>query len=149
MVIHAITLISGTQDYVNVPLGARQVPEVAEEGFHFMERDANQPFRWTNGSARLTVPLRGKRPKALELGLGIPNEKGYRVQVKVNGQTLFDDEVEPNRRWIAELPLAGVDLRDQVQIELNSSTAVPVRFSPGAMDQRRLGVNVRRLVLID
>ncbi len=147
--IRGITLLSGTQVYNNVPLGVRPLPEVAEEGFNYQEQQGGEPFRWTKGSARLTVPIRGKPPKTLSLGLGIPNQKGYRVRVTVNGQKLFDDEVEPNRRWSADLPLDGVNLGDRAEIELTSTTTVPAQLAPGSKDQRILGVNVRRLVLVD
>jgi hypothetical protein len=69
--------------------------------------------------------------------------------VAVNGQVLFDDEVEPRSHWSADLPLTGVPLGEQAVIELGGSTFVPAETTPGSKDPRRLGVRVERLVLND
>jgi serine/threonine protein kinase len=146
--VRGFTLLSATQSYNNIPLGIQPVPGVSEEGFHAQEQAIGEFFRWTTGAAKLTVPIRGKPPKILALGLGIPNVPEYRLQVIVNGVKLFDDAVEINRRWIAELPLNQVRLGDRMQIELLSSTHVPAQVVAGSKNTRRLGVNVRKLVLV-
>jgi hypothetical protein len=143
----AIKLISGTQGFVDVPLGVRAVPEVTESGFHRPQLDNGVPSRWTNGSARLTVPLRGQTPRVLVLTLDIPDRPGYRVRVAVNGKTLYDDQVRPYARWSVELPLAEVNLGENAEIELDSSTFVPAEVQPGSTDRRTLGVWVKQIIL--
>jgi hypothetical protein len=144
--VRGIILLSGTQDYLNVPLAVRTLPEVPETGFYHTEYFREQPCRWTNGAARLTVPLHGKPPKFLDLTLEIAMPR-HRVQVIVNGQQIFDQEVERSYPWSVRLPLDGVPLGDSAQIELNSTKFVPAKVSPGLTDTRTLGVRVRRLVL--
>jgi serine/threonine protein kinase len=143
------SLLSGSQDFTQTPLGVRTVPGIPEEGFHEPELAGGQPCRWTDGAARLTVPLRGKTPRALALTLEIPDEKGYLLQVSVNGRKLFDDEVQPRDHWTAELPLDGVVLGEKAQIEVISSTVIPAQKVPGSKDPRKLGVRVRRLILVN
>src|SRR5262249_35618935 len=62
--VRGITLIGGDRSFTNVPLGIRALPEIAEEGLYFPERVGEQLCRWTNGTAKLTVPLRGAPPKS-------------------------------------------------------------------------------------
>jgi hypothetical protein len=143
-----ITLFRSLKAYVNVPLGIRPVPGVGEEGFHYPEK-GSQEYRWTNGSARLFVPIRGKHPRALALSLAVPDRQGYRVKVVVNGQALRDEAVAPRSDWSAELPLDAVNLGDEARIELVTSSYVPARVTPGSTDQRELGVRVTRLMLVE
>jgi hypothetical protein len=112
------------------------------------EQAGGEPCRWTNGAGRLTVPLRGKKPHTLLLSLFIPRRPNYRLQVRVNGTTLFDDQVPSGRAWSCELPLSGVDLGDQARIELDSSTFVPAKVDPKSNDTRELGIRVKRVVLL-
>jgi serine/threonine protein kinase len=150
--LRGVMLLSRHRDYLNVPLGIQSVPGVPDDGFYYFERPAGKVCRWTNGSATLTVPLRGKRPKALALTLELPSLPNYRVQVAVNGRKLWEEEFQSSRGgrpWSAEVPLDGVPLGDSAVIELTSSTFVPSQVQPGIKDDRTLGVRVRRLVLVD
>src|SRR5262245_4508934 len=143
-----IVLLSGAKSYADVPLGVANVPEVMEAGFHGPNVNSGQPSRWTNGAASLTVPLGGKVPRLLALTLEIPDLPKYRVNVSVNGHKLFDDEVPPNDLWSTELLLEGLNLGESSHIELNSSTVVPADSDPKSLDRRKLGVNVKRLILV-
>ena len=154
--VQGVTLLSGTQEYTDVPLGVQDTPGVRESGFHGPEKfrlpgmESDQPSRWTDGSARLTVPLPGKKPRSLALSLEVPNVPEYRLQVTVNGQKLFDEVIStPNWQlyWSIELPLAGVDLGDSAYIELDSSTFIPAQKGSNSKDTRKLGVRVKRLIL--
>jgi hypothetical protein len=146
--LRSLILLSGTQEYTDVSLGVRTVPEVQETGFHNPERLGGQPCRWTDGAARLTVPLRDRRPRLLALTAEVPRPDGYRLRVTVNGQTLFEDTVKRKGDWSAELPLDGVDLGSQAVIDLVSSTFVPAEVERGSKDNRTLGVRLKRLVLV-
>ncbi len=136
------------------PLGVREVSGVAEEGFHGPESygQARQPCRWTNGAARLTVPLRGQKPRALALSAFIPDRPpDFRVRATVNGKILFDDQVQPPRPpsiWTCELPLSGIDLGESLHIELDSSTVVPAEVDRNSKDDRKLGIRLLRLSLL-
>jgi hypothetical protein len=153
-----ITLLSGNKSYVDVPLGALEVPEVKETGFLQADYVDNKPLRWTNGAARLIVPLRGKKPRALAVTLEVPNKPNYQVSLKVNGKTLIDEQPQWDpaiesilgRDWSAELPLAGVELGDNAVIDLESSTLIPGEINPTLAQNRGhpLGMRVKRLVLI-
>jgi serine/threonine protein kinase len=147
--VRGITLCSGTQDFTNVPLGVRAVAGVAEEGFrHELEKAVGQPCRWSEGHAKLIVPVRAKTPRALALMLQIPDRPNYRLKVLVNGRSLFDDEVAPSFGWTIELPLDAAALGERAVIELVSSTFVPAEVDAGSKDDRKLGVRVRRLILL-
>jgi RNA polymerase sigma factor (sigma-70 family) len=155
--VYGVTLLSGTQGFTDVPLGVREVPGVTESGFHGPEKfrlpgmEDDRPCRWTDGAARLTVPLGGKTPRKLALSLEISNLPECRLQVKVNGRKLFDDVVSTPQwqlYWSVELPLSGVDLGDSAHIELDSSTFVPAQVGTNPKDTRKLGVRVKRLILV-
>ena len=153
-----LTLLSGNKSYVDVPLGVLEVPEVKETGFLQADYTDNQPLRWTDGAARLIVPLRGKKPRALAVTLEVPNKPNYQVTIKVNGKKLIDEQPQWDpetqsilgRDWSAEVPLAGVELGDNATIDLESSTLVPGEITPTHSENRGhpLGVRVKRLVLI-
>jgi serine/threonine protein kinase/WD40 repeat protein len=147
--LRGITLLSGTKTFVNVPLGGAEVPGVAEDGFYHAEKGANGPFRWTNGAARLRVPLRGRTPKTLALTAEVPNRPPFHVRISIDGQKLFDDDVQPNGRWSVNLPLNGVKLADPAVVEIDTSTVVPAEGKSGNKDDRKLGLRVFRLMLMD
>jgi hypothetical protein len=134
--------------FLDAPLGGRFVAGVEEGGFWNQEKDGGQPCRWTNGSARLSVPLHGQRPQALSLTAFIPNEPDYRLRVTVNGTKLFDGPVVSRKWWSGQWPLAGVDLGDRARIELTSSTVVPALVDLNSRDDRRLGIRLKRLMLL-
>jgi hypothetical protein len=144
-----LTLFSGTRSYVGVPLGVRLIPEVAESGFHGPETSGGKPCRWTDGAARLVVPLRDHRPTSLGVTLEIPDRPEHLVRIAVNGQTLFEEKKFADRDWSADLPLKDVVLGDKAVIELTGDVVVPAQRRPETRDDRKLGVRVKRLVLTD
>jgi hypothetical protein len=146
--IRNIMLISGKQSYQDVLLGAQERPGVMEQGFYEHEISQTIPCRWTNGSARLVVPIRGKAPQALALSVEAPDRPDYRLRVTVNDKLLFDDVLPSHNVWSGELPLTGVDLGGVARIELDSSTHVPMSAARGAPDNRKLGVRVRQVMLL-
>jgi hypothetical protein len=147
--VRGILLMSGEQDFADVLIGARSVPCVAEEGFYYKEYyDKEKPCRWTNGAASLTVPIHGSAPKLLSVMCTIPNLPAFRVHVKVNGKTLFDDAVKGNADWSISLPLDGVAITREARIEIISSTVVPADAGSGSKDTRTLGIRMKRLMLV-
>src|SRR5581483_7259853 len=63
--VRGITLQSDAPEFVNVPLGAQAVAGVLDEGFYYQEQLAGKPYRWTNGTARLDVPIGKQVPTLL------------------------------------------------------------------------------------
>jgi hypothetical protein len=133
--------------FVDVVLGARYVSGVEESGFWEQETMGGEPCRWTDGAARLTVPLHGKKPHTLALSAYVPGRRGFRVQVTVNGKRLFDGPIASSRMWSCELPLSGVDLGDSVRVEIDSATFVPAEVDPGSKDPRKLGIRLKGVIL--
>ena len=139
-------------DYVNVSLGAEKVLGVAESGWHKQESWDMIPARWTDGAARLIVPVNGKRmPKAM--GVEIVSTGGVEVKQKklrilVNGYKLFDGQIS-DEGYCQLFPLPDVPLGKQLTIELLSDQHIPKNIIKGSIDERTLGVMVKDIRLLD
>ena len=110
-------------------------------GFYGTEWAGARPFRWTDGDARLVVPLDPDDPPstlAVEVRItGPPKQLG----IAIDGCTLAEEAIEG--RWSAELDLAGCRLAPpELEIVLASDTHVP-----STRDNRTLGVAVGRIEL--
>lgn len=137
--------------YADVLLGCQKVEGVAESGFHYQEEAAASPFRWTNGRAKLLIPIDRRRPPhALWVSIGTlrPKMEKIPLQVLVDGTVQFDEPLPPGN-WEHTFDLAGHSFSDTVLLELRSATFVP----KGVMDQGRstdtrvLGVQVKGIML--
>ncbi|WP_337286849.1 hypothetical protein [Candidatus Methylomirabilis sp.] len=134
-------------EYRQLNLGAAMVWGVEESGFYGQEWLAGRPFRWTNGAARLAVPVDGQpAPKALRVDLASTGPMGTRLKVLVNAYKLFDENV-PGGAWSRTFTLASVPLDKLVTIELLSGTFVP-REVMDTEDPRQLGILVQRIALL-
>jgi hypothetical protein len=142
--------------FVNVTVGEELVPEVEETGFHFQEYHRGQPFRWTNGSARLAIPIdRTKPPEAVLIRLASnrpPAVGPARLKIVVSGRTLFENTI-PYGPWERTFDLRGPDLGDQVTVDLLSDTFNPLGSTRGGGqatggDPRDLGVQVMGVKLL-
>jgi hypothetical protein len=135
------------EDYLERTLGCIDVPGIEQVGLYGPEHDGLYPFRWTDGSAKLIVPIHGNPPQGLtvRLGLGVPGP--VKVVIRANGQTLFDEAVSPRRVWTRLLPMDGVPRANELTIEVLSSTFVPAEITPGNKDRRRLGVRLFEVFL--
>jgi hypothetical protein len=143
-----VVLESGQQDYLELTLGSRFVPGVQESGFHAPEREGGQPFRWTNGAAKLVVPLRETKPKSLSVSLEIPKHAAEYLEVVVNGRNMLERKVLPQRNWQETFPLdSQAGAGETITIEVRSATTVPAQTSLGSKDQRPLGVKVKGITL--
>jgi hypothetical protein len=126
--------------------GPGPVPGVDESGFHNRELSGDKPCRWTNGNAKVIVPVPdGRRWRTLAVKAEIPDRPDYRVRLTVNGRVLFDDVAKPGRVWSKEFPLDGIDLDRKAVIELTSSTIPPGQTR--TKDDRTLGIRLRELIL--
>lgn len=109
---------------------------VTADGFYGSELLAHRPFRWTNGTARLTVPIDTRSPP-LAMTVDVLMTDGPKtLQIKVNSYTLFSGVVR--NRWTETFALDVVRLSSlNLEIELLSDTHVPQ-----TADSRTLGVAV-------
>jgi serine/threonine protein kinase/WD40 repeat protein len=133
--------------FLDVPLGSTLVNGIAESGFHHQEySNKGQPFRWTDGHGKLVIPIdKARPPQALLVELRVfrpPTVAGH-VKIVVNEQELCQEQV---RHWIwwQTFDLRGLDLGNEVTVEVFSDTFVPKGVMDGGanMDQRSLGVQV-------
>jgi WD40 repeat protein len=146
-----------TVSFVNVTVGCEFMPEVEESGFYFQEYDVGQPFRWTNGNGRLVIPIdhQAKPPDRLFLRLQVhrgPGVHNANLEILVNQRSLFHDKI-PLGRSEKVLDLAGIDLGDQVVVDLRSDTFNPLGQqrhdrTEQSNDGRALGVQVFAVKLL-
>ena len=107
------------------------------------------PIRWTDGAAKLVVPLEKNRPpQALRVDLASTGHKGTELTVLLNGDVLFHESV-PQGRWSKTFSLAGRSFNKPLTIELFSDTFVPAETTKGSSDRRTLGVMVKAITLLD
>lgn len=145
--------IGGQPAFLNVPLGREAVAGVEESGFGNQEFDGRQqPFRWTDGRARLVIPLAtDKPPRALLVHLPASRPASAppaTIQIVANERVLFQDEV-PNGALDKTFDLDPALLGDKLTLDILSNTFVPQAL-PGSTsgDTRALGVRVGRVELL-
>jgi len=144
--VRGITLLNTVRDYTGVNLAVEPVVGVNESGFHNRERDGNEPCRWTDGNAKVTVPVPdGRRWRSVAVMAWIPDRPNYRVRLSVNGRVLFDGVARRRTIWARQFPLEGIDLDRQAVIELTSSTIAPGETE--TKEERTLGIRLRELIL--
>ncbi len=144
-----VVLQSGRKEYLNVSLGNQFVAGVEEAGFHKLEMEGSQPFRWTMGQAHLLVPIVRTQPTKLQIVFDLPEKTKERLALLVNGQKLMDKEMVPQNGWTQVFSLADVPIEETLKIEVRSGTWVPAKTLPRSKDQRMLGVKVREIKLLD
>jgi hypothetical protein len=141
---------SVTPSFVEVMLGNQFIPGVEESGFYHDERTDEGPFRWTDGRAKLVVPIGEEdHPQALFVQLHRPVNTW--LQIRVNDHELVNEEVtgRPVARWNRTLDLNGIDLGEKLVVEIVSNSVVPKIANPGkSEDTRALGVRVRGMKLL-
>lgn len=149
VILYKITGKDKEPDYRYVNLGGQVVLGVQQVGLGLQERTSNgQPIRWTNGKAKLVVPLNPQcLPKALKIYLASTGPKGTQLRVLVNGHALFNDHLPPGK-WSNIFDLTDVRLDKRLTIELLSDTFVPREVIKDATDPRTLGVLVRDISLL-
>jgi hypothetical protein len=130
-------------------LGAESVVGFEESGFYLSKQGQGAPARWTNGDARLRVPLNPRRlPRLLQVETTAPGRDGARLRVLANGIELWDQRIPPDP-WSQTFSLERVPMNDVLLIELQSDTFSPANKGPGSPDIRRLGVLVTGIRLTE
>jgi hypothetical protein len=120
------------------------------QGFHSQENIDGRPCRWTNGRAKVAVPLDPWLPpgRGLEIELSTSNPEGAGLCFRTNGVELCRDRVLAGQIWSKTVQLPDDVWKGQwLVLELLSDTFVPREVITGAIDDRRLGVLVRKLGL--
>ena len=123
-------------------------------GFHDPEVFQDGGVAWTDGDAKVSVPLRGPPPASLSLsvrGSAVPNAV---MRIAVNGIELFREPV-PAEGLRTILPLDGVPIESNLVIELTSESLQQARTVPidGSLyrretEVRSVGVAVESLMLL-
>ncbi|WP_322487234.1 hypothetical protein [Chloroflexus sp.] len=104
-------------------------------------------WRWTTGWAQARVTaLAGAQALTLELRSGRPDGSAVRVWVTVDGGEPQPFMIGPDWQTIA-LPLSPVMQPREVVVAVRSPTFWPRQYDPASPDGRRLGVQVRQIVV--
>jgi len=118
-------------------LGSTQVEAT---GLHAPEPYRGERLRWTDGDARMTIPIDPAFPvRRIRLELWGVRQPGEHLRLTVDGRTIQDGAL-PDGDLAFDLPLAPSPVASMV-IRIQSESFTP----PG--DPRRLGLALRRLVL--
>ncbi len=135
--------------YVGLTFGTEPVPGFREVGFHPPELFDDKRARWTNGAAKLSVPMDPQHlPQSLEIEASAPGRHATRLQILANGVELWHQRI-PDHGWSQTFSLEGVELSDTLLLEFHSDTFTPSESLEGSTDHRILGVVVNGLRLIE
>ncbi len=135
--------------FLDIPLGNRSVPGVADSGFYYDENDNEGPFRWTNGKGKLVIPLaENDRPQALLVQLD--RLENCSLQIIVNNREVLKEEPSPNRViwWEKTIDLRGVLLGKEVIKEVIVEIVSNTRPDQNDISRREIGVTVRGIKLL-
>ena len=122
---------------------------VEQTGLHGQELSGDTPARWTDGAAKLVVPMHENRPpQALRVDLASTGHKGTELTVLVNRDVLFHETI-PTGGWSNTFSLAGRSFHKHLTIELLSDTFVPREENKNSADRRTLGVMVKAVTLLE
>ncbi len=121
-----------------------------DSGFLRDEADqGGERFRWTDGKARLVIPMHEAPPRAIHVDLYAirpRNVTGARVELSINGRELWKGEI-PVGAWQKTFALADINVGEAAVVDIISDTFVPQPSAPNG-DGRTLGVEVRGITLL-
>jgi hypothetical protein len=140
-----VTPVSGLQTHSDPRLlGAYRDWNIDDSGFYREELGREWSWRWTDGDAAIVLP-----PVAadrLELVLLVPEYRSVRASIALNGESLHEGVLGPGIVHL-EFPLAGRPVVRELTIQ--SDTFVPKELGLDSLDNRRLGVAVLAVRLLD
>ena len=135
-------------NYNDISLGSEKWFGVLESGFHGQEWNGSSAFRWTDGKARLVVPLDpGHPPRALRVEILSHCPKELKLRVLVNSHEMVEGKIAAGP-WSNTFSLVGVPVENEATIEIISDTFVPKERIKGSLDTRTLGVIVQDIRLL-
>ena len=135
--------------YGTITVGTSPVAGIEEDGFHGKESNQWGPFRWTNGHARLQIPLReGFWPRSLVCDIRDVPPLGEDVVLRVNGTEVYREPLAtaPGR---IELDLPSDLEARTLDLEILSATFVPSEIPGRGQDERPLGICLHGITLSD
>ena len=137
-------------DYETIDVGSEKCFGVMESGFHGQEWSGGKPFRWTDGKAKLVVPLNPEHPvRALRMEILSHGPKEVKLKIFLNNRELYQGQVFPGKSWAKTFGLAGRLLGNQAIIEIISDSFIPKEVIAGSVDTRTLGVTVQDIRLLE
>ncbi len=117
---------------------ARRRWGVEQSGLYATEHMGQTMFRWSNGHARIVVPV--DSPRRVHVSLLLAGSTGTDLQIRVNGCEVFADHI-PNRPWSRDFDLGRCGtLATPATIEIESGAVVP-----DGSDKRTLGVAIEKV----
>lgn len=148
--INGIKLLDEIPVYTNINLGAQKILHVWESGFHEQEVEGDKPFRWTDGHGKLKMLIDQNRfPITMSVKISAPGGgKDKNLRIFANGKELFKGKIS-NADFSHTFSLSGIPKDDQLVIELLSDTHIPSQTLKRSNDNRRLGVMVKEIRLLD
>ena len=121
---------------------------VRTTGFYPEFRNEGQVRRWTDGEARLTVPIRrGEEAAILRIDIQRSTPQGSQLNIRCGDVVVFADRIAPGP-WRRDLPLPVEAQSELTTIELNSTPFVPAQVDSTSTDQRQLGILLNGLWLL-
>lgn len=136
-------------DPLNIVFGSKKIFGIDEAGFYSQEWHNGMAVRWTNGAAKLTVPLNEQnQPTRLNIDIEVTHPKGTNLGILVNEHELFHGYT-PEGRWSQTFRLAGRLYGEKMVIKLLSDTFLPREVIEKSKDSRKLGVLVRGIRLLE
>ena len=137
-------------NYKNLSLGSEKRFGVVESGFHDQEWNGGKPFRWTDGNAKLIVPLDPEHPpRSLRVEFFSHCPKELKLKILLNHHELYQGQIAPGKGWSKTFSVADLPLGNQATIEIVSDRFFPKEVIQGSVDTRTLGVTVQDIRLLD
>lgn len=143
-------------DYRNTNLVDGLVWGTRRAGLHDRELYQGTAVTWTDGSAMVTVPIRGPSPTVLRLSVVASSHAGATFRILANGYELYDGPLPGSSRWDTAFSLESVPAADALTIEVISDSRMVSRQVQidGSLYRQRTetraqGIAVHSLVLAD
>ena len=111
---------------------------VASSGVYWLEHDPQGEFRWTNGEARLTLPL-CKTERSKNLAISLLAYRDTTLELFVNDKSVLKRSVPAHQRIDEVLPLHRLPIENELRVRIHSGTFMPTPQG------RTLGVQIRKL----
>lgn len=117
------------------------------EGFYNIEAQKHSKWRWTNGNAKIIIPIEEHdNSKPRKLIISIIQAMGMEFRLTVNDFELENTKL-PMGPWSKTYSLKSVLIQDSIEIAITTTTFVPKNVLPNSIDSRILGVMLNEIIL--